>query len=192
MVEDHLMLRRALAALLEAHDIKVAGEGSTAAEGLELMRLLKPDLVTVDLQLPGQSGVDLLNEARRQALEIPALVVTSNFHQFKIQEALAAGARGYISKMADAPELLLAIRTVAAGGCYLQHDRPTLECKPPLSGRQSKILASLTRGRSNLQIAEELYLSVGTIKRELVLMCRVFGCSDRTSLVARAMSQNCL
>ena len=197
MVEDHVMVRRAMIALLEAHGFVVVGEGASAQEGLELLRLHKPDLAIIDIQLPDVSGCVLLENLRRENLNIPTLVISGNREPARVTEALNVGARGYISKFADVPELLQAARTVSSGGCYLSYDAlapsPTsTKNRPSLTQRQCQLLAILSRGKSNAEIAATMHLSVGTIKRELSILCRLFQCSDRTSLVASVMGNTSL
>lgn len=181
LVEDHEILREGLKALIDLEpDFEIAGDFGEAAAGLAGIRQLKPDLVLTDLALPGISGFELLAQISHIAPRARKLVLTAHNGEENIRAALNAGAHGYVLKEANRAELMLAIRTVAAGERYLckavatqvlsgylsggepRHSPKTVQS---ITGREREVLIRIAHGESNKVIARSLALSVKTIEK---------------------------
>jgi DNA-binding NarL/FixJ family response regulator len=181
LVEDHAILREGLKALIEIEpDFEVVGDFGCVEESLEELRRLQPSLVLTDLALPGRSGFDLLGDIRKCCPTARKLVLTAHNSEEYIRAALNAGADGYVLKDANRVELLLAIRTVAAGqqflckaiaskilSGYLSGGEPRRPGVDPqsITGREREVLIRIALGESNKVIARALELSVKTIEK---------------------------
>lgn len=190
-------MRMGLAALLGTqHGITVAGDTGDGQTGLQMAVRLKPDVVIVDLMMPEMDGVEFTRRLVRQSPGAKVLILTSFGTADGIAHALAAGASGAIIKTAELPELLAAIRAVAAGEKaispeirqILKSDQPI----PTLSSRQSEILESVTQGFSNEEIATRLGISVPMVKEHLNLVFSKIGAANRTEAVAIAFRKHLL
>ena len=168
LVDDHIVVREGLRRLLAAFFDLVVIEAASSREALTLFRAEHPDLVLLDINLPGSGGLDLLR--RLLILEPNARVLVFSMHAnpVYVAKALDAGARGYVSKGAAAEELVEAVKIVAAGGRYLEREiAMELALHPSehrdLSARELDILRLLALGKSLGAIAEELGMSYKTI-----------------------------
>ena len=179
IVDDHPMLRRGLAALIESEsDLTVCGEAATGAAALEAIRTYSPDLVIVDLALDGGDGLDLIKAMKARHPEIPALVLSMYDEAVYAERALRAGARGYVSKQQLASTVLAAIHRLLGGEAYLSDNLEaqlaarylsgrTLSTDSPeysLSDRELQVFRLIGQGRSRRQIADALHLSIKTIE----------------------------
>lgn len=197
LIDDHAVMRMGLAALLGTqHGITVAGDTGDGQTGLQMAVRLKPDVAIVDLMMPEMDGVEFTRRLVRQSPGAKVLILTSFGTADGIAHALAAGASGAIIKTAELPELLAAIRAVAAGEKaispeirqILKSDQPI----PTLSSRQSEILESVTQGFSNEEIATRLGISVPMVKEHLNLVFSKIGAANRTEAVAIAFRKHLL
>lgn len=197
LIDDHAVMRMGLAALLGTqHGITVAGDTGDGQTGLQMAVRLKPDVAIVDLMMPEMDGVEFTRRLVRQSPGAKVLILTSFGTADGIAHALAAGASGAIIKTAELPELLAAIRAVAAGETaispeirqILKSDQPI----PTLSSRQSEILESVTQGFSNEEIATRLGISVPMVKEHLNLVFSKIGAANRTEAVAIAFRKHLL
>jgi DNA-binding NarL/FixJ family response regulator len=202
IVDDHPVFREGLAGLLGTlDDVEITGSVGTADEALEVVGQSPPDVVLMDLNLPGASGV----EATRQVLELSpstaVLVITMVDDDDSVLAALRAGARGYVLKGASAEEISAAIRTVEAGGAVFgaaiasrlaaQPTRPARGgVEPPLTLRESEILTMLADGISNKQIAGALNVSIKTVQNHVSRILDKLQATDRTqaALYARGIT----
>jgi DNA-binding NarL/FixJ family response regulator len=201
IVDDHPLFRDGLAGLLATlPEIEVAGTAGTAAEALTAIRQSPPDVVLMDINLPGTSGV----EATRQAVAVsPAtavLVITMVDDDDTVLAALAAGARGYVLKGASGDEIAAALRTVAAGGAVFGAGiatrilaaapalRPVsaLPAAEDLTGRERQVLQLLADGASNRHIARVLGISLKTVQNHVSRILDKLQATDRTQAVLRA------
>ena len=201
IVDDHPLFRDGLAGLLATlPGIEVAGSAGTAAEALTAIRQSPPDVVLMDINLPGTSGV----EATRQAVAVsPAtavLVITMVDDDDTVLAALAAGARGYVLKGASGDEIAAALRTVAAGGAVFGAGiatrilaaaparRPVsaLPAAEDLTGRERQVLQLLADGASNRHIARVLGISLKTVQNHVSRILDKLQATDRTQAVLRA------
>jgi DNA-binding NarL/FixJ family response regulator len=181
LVEDHVILREGLKALIEIEpDFEIAGDFGSADECLAGIGQLQPDLVLTDLALPQRSGFELLAQIRHIAPNARKLVLTAHNSEEYIRAALNAGADGYVLKDANRAELMLAIRTVAAGqqflckaiaskilSGYLSGGDPhrTAYSAQSITGREREVLTRIALGESNKIIARALALSVKTVEK---------------------------
>ncbi|MDB4980042.1 MAG: nreC [Myxococcales bacterium] len=176
LVDDHAVFRQALRALfsLEAPDLHVLGEVATARQAMALVPTLEPDLVIMDILLPGASGVAAVRDLRRGDVACPILVLTALSDAAFVVDAFSAGAQGYALKEQPFDELMPAIRRVAEGHRYLA---PGLEVETAaahgngsggliedLSVREREIFNLVVAGHTNQQMAAELYVSIKTIE----------------------------
>ena len=209
VADDHDLVRMALTAMLrDEPDLEVVGEAKDGKEALDLCRRLHPDLVLMDVQMPEMDGLAATREIKREAPGIAVLIVTAFEDPDYLLEAIRAGAAGYVLKHAACQELLGAVRSVLDGESPLHQDLAmrliqrlaeetgTREPKPRtvhehpgkrLSPREMEVLRLLTRGRTNRQIAGDLYLSLSTVKGHLERIIRKLGVSDRTQAAVRAI-----
>jgi DNA-binding NarL/FixJ family response regulator len=176
LVDDHQVVRRGLRTFLEVQDdIEVVGEAGDGAEGVALTEELKPDVVLMDVKMPGMDGIDALRKLRELANPAKVLIVTSFTEQRTVVPALRAGASGYVYKDVDPDALAGAIRSVHAGHVLLQQEiaGALLSDDDPGSGtgrgnslteREREVLGLIADGRSNREIARALVLSEKTVK----------------------------
>ncbi|MEV5162878.1 response regulator transcription factor [Streptomyces sp. NPDC053728] len=192
LVDDHQVVRRGLRTFLEVQDdIEVVGEASDGAEGVARAEELRPDVVLMDIKMPGTDGIEALRRLRE--LENPArvLIVTSFTEQRTVVPALRAGASGYVYKDVDPDALAGAIRSVHAGHILLQPEvaGALLAQEDPgggtgrgstLTEREREVLGLIADGRSNREIARALVLSEKTVKTHVSNILMKLDLSDRT------------
>ncbi|MFC5868997.1 response regulator [Aquincola agrisoli] len=182
LIDDHPLVRDGLRARLGGIDgIEVVGEAGHAREALAAVEALRPTMALVDIGMKEVNGIELTLMLSQRHPELAVLILSMYDNPEYVQQAMQAGARGYVLKDAPSSEIVGAIQTVRQGGTYLS---PSVtkrlfraqEPKPLLSPRESEILACLAKGQSSKQIAEALGLSVRTvethrqnIKRKLVI-----------------------
>lgn len=189
VVDDHPVVRQGLRMFLDLQDdIAVVGEGADGAEALDLVAQLRPDVVLLDLKMPGVDGVQTLRELRERDETPKVLVVTSFTDPSAVVPAIRAGAAGYVYKDV-APEALAAgIRSVHAGHSLLAPEVTALlaagEQRDPglstLTAREREVLAELARGRSNREIARGFRLAEKTVKTHVSNILMKLGVADRT------------
>jgi two-component system response regulator NreC len=181
LVDDHQMFRDGLRAILgRERDLEVVGEAESARQAYQLLEETAPELVLVDVSLPGSSGITLTREIKRRQPRCKVLILTVHAEAEYVSLALAAGASGYALKNQSARELIEAIRTVAAEGTYLcprisgfvvDNANRLRRGEPPPSGpcdalstREREVFELLVRGYTNERIATELCISVKTVE----------------------------
>ncbi len=195
VADDHPVVRGGIVALLgTADDLDVVGE---AADGLEAVRHaleLEPDVVLMDLRMPGIDGDEATARILAERPGIRVLVLTTYESDDSILTAIEAGASGYLLKAAPQEELLAGIRSVARGEVALAPriaallvSRVQRPVAPSLSPRETEVLKLVAQGRSNPAIASELFLSEATVKTHLLHAFEKLEVSDRTRAVTRAM-----
>ena len=200
IVEDHALVREGTAQLLEATaDLHVVGACGTAEEGAELVERLGPDVALVDVNLPGASGLELARELARRRPATRVLVVSAYDDHAYVAEALEIGVGGYLLKTASGRELIEAVRLVAAGVFVLdgavssrlgrRRQGALRERHDPdaLTPREAEVLALVTRGRSNKQIAAELALGLRTVESHVSSVLSKLGVASRTEAIAYAL-----
>jgi DNA-binding NarL/FixJ family response regulator len=204
VVDDHPVVRQGLIALLEDDaEFRVVGAAGSAEEALPLARGQRPDVVLLDLELPGMEGVAAIPRLLEAAPEARVLVFTAYQTDERVLGALRAGARGYVLKGASADDLGRAIRTVAGGGSYLDPRVAATvvsEMRGPaagharegLSGRERQVLRLVADGLANKQIARELAVSERTVKFHVASLFRKLGADNRAQAVALAVQRGLL
>ncbi|WP_433271253.1 response regulator [Actinosynnema sp. CS-041913] len=201
IADDQTLVRTGLRMILDnADDIEVVGEAGDGAEAVELVAGTDPDVVLMDIRMPGTDGVQATT-AITAAYRTRVLVLTTFDLDEYVYAALRAGASGFLLKDALAPDLLSAVRVVAAGEATLAPtvtrrllDRVVTGLPAPapddklalLTGREREVLQQLARGLSNAEIAELLYLSPGTVKTHVGRILTKLGLRDRVQAVVFA------
>lgn len=190
VVDDHQVVRRGLRTFLEVQDgIEVVGEAADGARGVELAESLAPDVVLMDVVMPGMDGIEAMRELRARGNSARVLVVTSFTEHRTVVPALRAGAVGYVYKDVDPDALAGAIRAVHAGHVLLQPElaQALLSEEPPAEGRaaaltdrENEVLALIADGRSNREIARALHLSEKTVKTHVSNILMKLDLADRT------------
>jgi NarL family two-component system response regulator LiaR len=200
IVDDHPLARAGLATFLLAYDdLTLVGEAASGEEGLDKARRCLPDVVLMDMVLPGIDGAETIKGLRSACPTARAIALTSFKEEARIQAALAAGAIGYLLKDVSADDLAAAIRSAHRG-------RPTLApeatqalihaaTSPPepgadLTEREREVLALLVAGMSNADIAARLVVSLATVKSHVSNILSKLGVSSRTEAVALALRRN--
>jgi two-component system response regulator NreC len=178
IADDHGVMRAGLRALLNAADgMEVVGEAADGREALELASQLTPDVVLLDLSMPGMSGIKVAHKLRAMLPEAHTLILTVHEDEALLREAIQAGASGYIIKRAAEAELITAIRAVNRGELYIHSalmrqllqdlsapPTPAAERLELLTPREQEVLGLLVRGYTNRQVAEELCISTRTVE----------------------------
>ncbi len=177
IIDDHVMVREGVAEIIEhADDLCVCGTASTANEGLEALSKLKPDLVLVDITLPGKDGIEFIKDARAMHPELRVLVMSMHDESLYVDRVLRAGGRGYIRKQEGGDRLIEAMRRVLRGeiavsekmtGRLLETFSGRKTMDSPLEGlsdRELEVFQLIGRGKTMKQIADELHLSPKTIE----------------------------
>lgn len=192
LVDDHQVVRRGLRTFLEVQDdIEVVGEASDGAEGVERAEELHPDVVLMDVKMPGTDGIEALRTLKERGNPARVLVVTSFTEHRTVVPALRAGAAGYVYKDVDPEALAGAIRSVHAGHVLLQPElagalladespRASQGRGGTLTEREQEVLGHIADGRSNREIARALHLSEKTVKTHVSNILMKLDLADRT------------
>jgi DNA-binding NarL/FixJ family response regulator len=203
LIDDHAVVRAGVRMLLEYQtDMEVVAEAANAVEGVRLARELQPDIVLLDIGLPGCSGLDAIGPVLEASPKSRILILSTHDNQAYLRLALTAGAAGYVAKEASASELTQAVRTVAAGRSYVnvslagnQALKSLLETRRPpgnspladLSAREKQVLALIASGHTNKEVADELGLSVKSVETYRHRVVEKLGLSSRADLVRFAL-----
>jgi two-component system, NarL family, response regulator NreC len=202
IADDHGVLRAALRALLNGRpDLDVVGE---AADGNEVLRQagdLRPDLVLMDISMPGRTGIEITRELKQLLPEVQVLILTVHEDEELLREAMRAGASGYVVKRALESELLNAIAAVMRGDLYVHPvmtralvadlTNPGLPADghaEQLTPRELQVLSLIAKGYTNVQIADTLMLSVRTVESHRANIMGKLGLHNRAELVRYAMA----
>ena len=195
VADDHPMLREGLVAVLGTQpDFEVVGEAGDGEEVVRLAESLGPDVILLDLEMPGTDGVEALERLRDAGSTARTVVFTAYDNDERILGALRAGARGYLLKGASRQEIFGAIRTVKSGGSLLQpdvtsrlleHMRHASEIVP-LTPRECEVLRLLAEGLSNREISTRLFVTERTIKFHVSSILEKLGADNRTEAVTIA------
>jgi two-component system, NarL family, response regulator NreC len=199
LVDDHAVVRAGLRLLLEAVDeFEVVDEASDAREAVFKARRHKPDVILLDVLLPGTSGLDAIPELRGEVPEAKLLMLSMEDDAGYVRRAFAQGADGYVVKDAADVELVAAVREVAAGRRYLHPalgaklvqadiDQRDRDASDPLSEREHAVLRLLALGHTNQEIANTLYISVRTAETHRAHIMQKLSLSTRADLVRYAL-----
>ena len=201
LADDHPVVREGLRGMLSAEsDIEVVGEAASGAEAVALFAALRPDVILMDLRMPGGDGVDAIAKIRAgHENGVKIIVLTTYDADADILRAVEAGAAGYLLKDAPRADLLRAIRAAARGETVLAPvvaGRLVSRIRGPrteaLSARETEVLALVARGLTNFQIGRALFVSEATVKTHLMRACAKLGVTGRTAAVTKAIETGAL
>jgi len=203
LVDDQTLVRQGIRSLLELSDsIRVVAEAGDGMQAVETIPRVKPDVVLLDMRMPGMSGLDVLN-ALAATNQLPPTIILTTFDDDQLVLAgLKAGARGYLLKDVSLDQLVDAVKTVAAGGSLvapvvtqrllsglerMQNEFTSLDRPDPLTDRETEILRLMAGGYSNKEIANSLGVAEGTVKNHVSNILSKLGVRDRTRAVLKAL-----
>jgi DNA-binding NarL/FixJ family response regulator len=197
LVDDHPVVRHGLRGMLDAEpDLAVVGEASSGVEGVALAEALEPDIVLMDLRMPGGDGVSATASIVRRHSRVRVMVLTTYESDRDILPAIEAGACGYLLKDASPTELAEAVRAASRGETVLAPSVATTLIRqvrnpatPSLSAREGEVLRLVARGLTNADIGRELFISEATVKTHLLRVFNKLEVADRTAAVTTAMSR---
>lgn len=204
IVDDHAVLRQALRMLLESHDeIDVVGDVANGREAVQVAEELTPDVVLMDVVMPGLNGLDATRQIRKRCPNTRVLILSGYEEEEQIIEALRAGAGGYLVKESDISELLLAIQAVSRGNTYFssslserdQGNDFLIRARSGdarsgfdrLTDREREVLQLIAEGHSNQSIADQLVISVKTVEAHKAHIMSKLGARNRTDLIRYAI-----
>ena len=198
IADDHLFYREGLRVMLGAvPEVQLVGEAATGDEAIERALALQPDVVLMDLKMPGASGTEATRRIVRENPRIGVLVLTM-FDDDSVFAAMRAGARGYLLKDARLEDVVRAIEAVGRGEAifspsiagrllaYFANNRPVRTAFPELTEREHEILALIAHGRTNEQIAAQLVVSIKTVRNHVSTIFSKLQVADRAQAVVRA------
>ena len=200
IVDDHPVVRTGLRGMLEGEpSLEVIGEASDGEEAVELTERLSPNVVLMDLRMPGVGGVEATARIKERIPDAHVLVLTTYDSSADILRAIEAGATGYLLKDAPREELFRAVRAAAQDKPVLAPEvaahlmeRVRWPSEETLSSREVEVLELVAQGKSNRDIAGELWISEATVKSHLLHIYDKLGTADRASAVAAAMKRGIL
>lgn len=206
IADDHIVVREGLAALIQdAPDMMVVGQANTGREALDLIDRHKPHLALLDISMPHMTGLEAAVKIRDQYPQTPVIILTMHEEKAFFFEALRAGAAGYIKKGAPSDELLKAIRIVGRGDIYLPPDltgllvqnylithQPAPPPDDPLTSREREVLKLIAQGMTNRKIAQQLTISINTVKSHRRQIYQKLDLDERADIVAYAINRGFL
>jgi DNA-binding NarL/FixJ family response regulator len=200
IVDDHPVVREGIGSMLKREaDFKIVGEATNGSEAVEKARSLAPDVVLMDLRMPGMDGVEAITRIREEKPEIKFIILTTYSDDEYIFKGIAAGARAYLLKDAPRDELFKAIRAVSRGESLIQpvvasrvlDKLAELSRKNPsaetLSEREIEVLRLMAKGVSNRDIADQLSITQSTVKTHITSIFQKLNVTTRTEAVTTAL-----
>lgn len=199
LADDHAVVRSGISKFLSVmKDMELVGEASDGAEAIKMAGLLKPDVIIMDLMMPGVDGITATREIHRMHPQIKIIALTSFSEQNMVQGALQAGALGYMQKNVTAVELANAIRSAKAGRMTLSQEATEVLANSvtqahlpgnSLTERERDVLKCMVNGMNNNEIAERLVISLGTVKFHISNIFQKMGVDSRVQAVKLAIEQ---
>lgn len=205
VVDDHEVVRLGLRTLIENHpDFSVVDEAATVKEAVQKTLLRRPDVVVMDIRLPGGSGIDACRQITEHAPETKVIMLTSYAEDEMLFDAIAAGACGYVLKQIGNEDLIQALETVARGEALLDPAltqrvfdrvresmrREEAEAFAELTDQEMRVLAKVTEGKTNRETAEELYLGEGTVRNYVSSILSKLDLANRAEAAAYAVEHD--
>jgi len=200
IVDDHNLVREGLKAVFDQGDeIDVVGEAGSGEEAIEMVNKMKPDVILMDISMPGMNGIQATKLIRDANPDAKIVILTMLDQEGYVYEAIKAGATGYMLKSTSSDELVNAIQTVNEGKALLHPDATAQLLKEfvtlaqnkakdyGLSNREMEVLQLLSEGNTNKEIAKALWISEQTVKTHVAHIFDKLGTSDRTETVAQAL-----
>ncbi len=204
VIDDHTLFREGLQGLLARHGIEVVGSLGDGHEGIRLAHQLKPDILLLDMRMPGIDGLSILRQLQQENFENPIVMLTTSSDERDLVEALRSGAKGYLLKDMEPDDLVVALREIVSGKTVVAPNLTQIlarvvtgdtppEPKPQpsliddLTPRESEILSLLAEGQSNKVIARNLGISDGTVKLHVKAILRKLGIHSRVEAAVIAV-----
>src|SRR5262245_43961646 len=198
IVDDHAIVRQGLRLLLEAQaDLDVAGEATDGQMAIQMAQQLRPDVILMDLTMPGMSGLEAIRRIADLDLDCKMLVLTSSLEDQMVKQAIKAGAHGYILKASRANDLVQAIQRVAQGVTTLDpaaaqvlvQQVQQLDLLETLTAREREVFDVLAHGLSNADIAAQLNVSEATVRTHIASVLEKLELRDRTQVMIYALKR---
>lgn len=205
LIDDHALVRKGLEALLQSRNIEVAASVGSGTEGIEVASKESPDVILLDINMPGMNGLETLKALRDRNIEAPVLMLTMSRDEADLRAALQNGAQGYLLKDMEPEELIPALEAVAKGDNVVakelvgsltrivqnkDEDGQSSDDESPfseLTPRETEILAHIAEGQSNKAIARDLDISDGTVKLHVKSILRKLGMHSRVEAAVKAV-----
>lgn len=208
LIDDHALVRKGLEELLSSRNVEVVGSAGSGEEGIELAKLNGPDIILLDIRMPGLNGLETLTKLRSEGVETPVLMLTMSRDEADLAQALREGAQGYLLKDMEPDELLPALNDAISGNNVVAKEligsltniiqgkpleQETIQSATPLSEltpREQEILSHIAEGQSNKVIARHLGISDGTVKLHVKAILRKLGVHSRVEAAVIAVEHN--
>jgi len=205
LIDDHALVRKGLEALLQSRNIEVAASVGSGQEGIDEASKIHPDVILLDINMPGMNGLETLKELRQRKIDSPVLMLTMSREEADLRAALQNGAQGYLLKDMEPEELIPALEAVASGDNIVAKelvssltrivqsknaDEPEPSEESPfadLTPRELEILSHIAEGQSNKAIARDLDISDGTVKLHVKSILRKLGMHSRVEAAVKAV-----
>lgn len=198
IVDDHAVVRQGLRLLLESQPgIEVVGEAGDGTAAVQMTRMLSPDVVLLDVIMPGMNGIDVMREFQASHLPARVLVLTSSLEDHLLKQALEAGAEGFLLKTSRAADMLQAIERVAQGISVLDPAAAQVVMQQArghdplntLTEREREVFDVVARGYSNAEIAEQLHVTEATVRTHIAAILDKLNLRDRTQVMVYALKR---
>jgi DNA-binding NarL/FixJ family response regulator len=199
IVDDHQMVRRGIRQLL-AHAFEVVGEAAEGGESLERARCLRPDVVLMDVALPGMDGIEATRSLKRELPDMQVVMISASDEEQQVLDAIGAGACSYVVKTDSASAIVEAVGAAARGEVYLppnialrvlnhaaRRDSPAEVDREELSSREREVLRLMAIGRRSREIATELFISERTVGNHIAAIYKKLGINSRAAAVTYAV-----
>lgn len=207
LAEDHQIVRQGLRKLLEEErDLRVVGETGDGLEAAQLVEKLRPDILVVDMVMPGLNGLDVIRNVRQRSPQTRIIVLSMHANEGYVVEALRLGASGYLLKESSSNELIRAVQAVMAGNRYLttslaeraldayveKMGQPTTDSYEMLTERERQVLQLVAEGNSNAEIAERLSIGVRTVETHRSNLLHKLGIKSQNELIRYVIQRGLL